>query len=378
MAKVLVTGGLGYIGSHVVVDLSTDGNDVVIIDNLANSSSEVVPRLHQLCAGSVDFVQGDVRDTELVISILKQHNISAVLHFAGLKAVAESVADPVIYYDNNVAGLISVLSAMSRANVRNIVFSSSATVYGEPDSSPISEDAALRPASPYGQSKAMCERILLDTCQSDSAWRAAILRYFNPVGAHASGLLGESPRGVPNNLMPYVVQVAAGQRAALSIFGDDYPTPDGTGVRDYIHVCDLAAGHVSAMRYLTDHAGAVVLNLGTGVPVSVKEMVETFERVNGVAVPRQIAPRRAGDVPAYWSNPSRAQSLLNWNAQHDVAAMCRDAWAPHVVMQQTLQEKLQTGRQSAERSNTPFMEARYAVDALQNETQRVESDVSGT
>lgn len=339
MQAVLVTGGMGFIGSHTVVDLSAAGYNVVILDNLCNSRVELLPKLQQICTGQVKFVQGDVRNTNLVRELLDKSNICAVLHFAGLKAVGESVTRPLDYYDTNVSGLISVLSAMESTGVRRIVFSSSATVYGAPDSSPIAEDAPLRPASPYGHTKAMCERILLDTCQSDPSWSAGILRYFNPVGAHVSGMLGENPRGTPNNLMPYLLQVAAGVQEKLFIFGDDYPTPDGTGVRDYIHVCDLAAGHVAALHYLSRCSGATALNLGTGSPVSVKEFVTTFERVTGVVIPRETTARRPGDVAAYWANPQRAQALLSWTATRDLSAMCRDSWASQVFMQGVVNNK---------------------------------------
>jgi UDP-glucose 4-epimerase len=331
MGTILVTGGAGYIGSHTAVELAESGFEVIILDNFCNSRPTVVSTLQSMCsefAGSIQSVEGDVRDTTLVLKLLTQHNVSAVVHFAGLKSVADSTTHPIDYYEHNVQGLISVLRAMNQTQTaRKIVFSSSATVYGEPDQSPIEESAALRPASPYGHSKAMCERILIDLCASDSRWSAAVLRYFNPVGAHVNGRIGENPIGVPNNLMPYLVQVATGQRKLLSVFGNDYPTPDGTGVRDYIHVADLAAGHVSALRYLAENnCGALTLNLGTGHPISVLQLIETFERVNARKIAYQIAPRRSGDVAAYWADPAKAQRVLEWKATRSLEDMCVDAW----------------------------------------------------
>ncbi len=324
---VLVTGGAGFIGSHTCAALAAQGRRFLILDNFCNSRRSVLERLERITGAPVDCVEGDVRDGALVKDLLRERSIDAVIHFAGLKAVGDSVRTPLTYYDNNVAGTLTLLEAMRAANVRTLVFSSSATVYGEPIRSPIREDFALHPANPYGFSKLMAEQMLADLDRAEPGqWRMARLRYFNPVGAHESGLIGEDPQGTPNNLMPYVAQVAAGTRPELSIFGGDYPTADGTGVRDYIHVSDLAEGHVAALRYLRAHAGLVTLNLGTGQPVSVLEMVHAFERASGRPIPRRIAPRREGDVAAYWADPSEAERLLGWRAQRAVDCMCQDVW----------------------------------------------------
>ncbi|QNN58144.1 UDP-glucose 4-epimerase GalE [Diaphorobacter ruginosibacter] len=324
---ILVTGGAGFIGSHTCAALAGQGLPFVVLDNFANSKPSVLERLARITGQPVPFVEGDVRDHRTVANVLRERGITSVIHFAGLKAVGESVSNPLKYYDTNVAGTVTLLSAMREANVRTLVFSSSATVYGDPISSPIPEDAALHPMNPYGHTKHMAEQIMADLDQSEPGqWRLARLRYFNPVGAHESGLIGEDPQDIPNNLMPFVAQVAAGVRQELSIFGGDYPTADGTGVRDYIHVSDLAEGHVAALRYLQQHAGLLTLNLGTGDPVSVLQMVQAFERACGKPVPYRIVDRRPGDVPAYWADPASAERLLGWRATRNVDQMCADVW----------------------------------------------------
>lgn len=323
---VLVTGGAGYIGSHTVVALVQSGFQPVVFDNFTNSSEAVFPRLEMLCGRPVPYVTGDVRDIGLLRRTIEKYNVRAVIHFAGFKAVGESVAEPLRYYDNNVNGLLALLSALNGTAARSIVFSSSATVYGEPDRCPIPESAAVRPTNPYGHSKAMCERILQSVCAADTTLHVAVLRYFNPAGAHESGLIGEDPAGIPNNLMPYLSQVAAGQREKLSVFGSDYATADGTGVRDYIHVVDLAKGHLAALQYLANHAGATFVNLGTGTPCSVLELIDAFTRESGKAVPYIFAPRRPGDIAECWADPSLAKHRLGWQAQLGVPAMCVDAW----------------------------------------------------
>jgi len=323
---ILITGGAGYIGSHTAVELMQQGHRVVIVDNLCNSSLKVLERLRTLCGDRFDFVQADVRDASALNTVFSQHAIEGVIHFAGLKAVGESVAQPLRYLDNNLGSTLTLLQAMDRAGVRQLVFSSSATVYGDPEQVPITESARLQATNPYGRTKLMCEDMLRDLQASDPRWQVAILRYFNPVGAHESGLIGEAPNGPPNNLMPYITQVAVGQREYLSIFGQDYPTPDGTGVRDYIHVVDLAQGHLAALRYLQTQQRSITVNLGTGRGVSVKELVDCFEQVNGVRVAHRYVERRPGDVAACWADTTLAQNALGWCAQRDVAQMCRDAW----------------------------------------------------
>jgi len=325
-STILITGGAGYIGSHTAVELMQQGHRVVIVDNLCNSSIRVLERLKQLCSGNFEFVQADVRDGLALDALFSRHAIEGVIHFAGLKAVGESVAQPLRYFDNNLGSTLSLLQAMDRAGVRRLVFSSSATVYGDPEQVPITESARLQATNPYGRTKLMCEDILRDLQAADPRWHVAILRYFNPVGAHESGLIGEAPNGVPNNLMPYITQVAIGQREQLSIFGRDYSTPDGTGVRDYIHVVDLALGHLAALRYLQSRQGSITVNLGTGQGVSVKELVETFEQVNQVKVAHRYVERRPGDVAACWADTTHARNALGWCSQRDVAQMCRDAW----------------------------------------------------
>jgi UDP-glucose 4-epimerase len=328
--KILITGGAGYIGSHTAVELMNAGYHVVIVDNLCNSSRKVLERIQNLAGPNFSFVEADVRSASALDAIFQEHNIEGVIHFAGLKAVGESVAQPVRYFDNNVGSTLALLQAMERANVRRIVFSSSATVYGSPDTVPVKENSRLQVASPYARTKLMCEDILRDLQASDpqnpNLWQVAILRYFNPVGAHISGTMGEHPNGIPNNLMPFITQVAVGKREFLSIFGNDYPTPDGTGVRDYIHVVDLAQGHLAALNYLKTKQQSITVNLGTGKGVSVKEMADTFAKVNHIPLPYKFVARRAGDVPEYYADTQLAEQELGWKAKLDVARMCQDSW----------------------------------------------------
>lgn len=323
--SILLTGGTGFIGSHTAVALAEAGYSFVILDNLSNSSSKVLDRLARLNASPLAFVNADVRDAQTLDKLFGEYKFSGVIHFAGLKAVGESVAQPLRYFDNNVNGTLQLLQAMQRAAVQKIVFSSSATVYGDPASVPIQESAPLTSTNPYGRSKLLCEDILRELFQADANWQIALLRYFNPVGAHISGLLGEAPNGVPNNLMPYVTQVASGQREFLQIFGNDYDTPDGTGVRDYLHVMDLAQGHVAALRAL-NAPKLLTVNLGTGQGVSVKQLVDAFARVNGVPIAHRYVARRAGDIAECFADPTQAQELLNWKAQLGLDRMCADAW----------------------------------------------------
>lgn len=324
---ILVTGGAGYIGSHMCVALAQAGQAYVVLDNFSNSQPSVLERIARITGQAPQCIEGDVRDSALLAQLFTRHPITGVIHFAGLKAVGESVAQPLRYYENNVAGTVALLQAMQAATVRTLVFSSSATVYGDPISSPIREDFAFAPTNPYGWSKQMMEQVLADVDTAEPGlWRIARLRYFNPVGAHESGLIGEDPQGIPNNLMPFIAQVAEGRREYLSVFGADYPTPDGTGLRDYIHVCDLVAGHLAALRYLQLNPGVLTLNLGTGQPTSVLEMLRGFEQACGRPIPYQVVARRPGDVPAYWADPSLAQQLLGWRAERGIDAMCSDAW----------------------------------------------------
>ncbi|MGE8374795.1 MAG: UDP-glucose 4-epimerase GalE [Diaphorobacter nitroreducens] len=324
---ILVTGGAGFIGTHTCAALADAGIPTLLLDNFSNSRRSVLDRLARITGKPVACVEGDVRDAQLLRQLFASHPIEGVIHFAALKAVGESVREPLRYYENNVAGTVSLLRAMQAAGVRPLVFSSSATVYGDPARLPIREDCPLSATNPYGWSKLMMEQVLADVDHAEPGqWRIARLRYFNPVGAHESGLIGEDPQDIPNNLMPYVAQVATGQREVQSVSGGDYPTPDGTGVRDYIHVCDLAEGHVAALRYLRAHPGLLTVNLGTGRPVSVLEMVRGFEQASGRAVPYQVVARRPGDVAACWADPALAERLLGWRARRDVQAMCRDAW----------------------------------------------------
>jgi UDP-glucose 4-epimerase len=324
--KVLLTGGAGYIGSHTAVECLAAGHEVVVFDNLSNSSVKSLDRVAQIAGKSVTFVQGDVRERAALRALFARHAIDAVVHFAGLKAVGESVEKPILYYDNNIAGSIALFEEMTASGVKSVVFSSSATVYGDPATVPITEDFPLSATNPYGRSKLFIEEMLRDIALADAGWNIALLRYFNPVGAHESGLIGEDPRGIPNNLMPYVAQVAVGRRPQLSVFGGDYPTPDGTGVRDYIHVVDLARGHVAALNKLLKLGGVQAWNLGTGRGVSVLDMVRAFEAASGKPVPYRIVARRAGDVAQCWADPSRAARDLDWRTEYDLPRLCADAW----------------------------------------------------
>lgn len=326
MSKILLTGGAGYLGSHTALELIKAGYQVIIVDNLCNSSSKVLDRLQKLTGKNPNFVQADVRDAAALDCIFANHKIEGVIHFAGLKAVGESVEQPIRYFDNNVGSTMALLQAMDRANVRRLVFSSSATVYGNPEHVPITESSRLQVNNPYGRSKLICEEILRDLQASDSHWHVAILRYFNPVGAHPSGLIGEQPRGVPNNLMPFITQVATGKLQSLKIFGNDYPTPDGTGVRDFIHVMDLAQGHLAALQYIQEKETSITVNLGTGQGVSVKTLVDTFARVTGMPITYQYVARRPGDVAVCYADISLAKALLGWQAVLGVDRMCADAW----------------------------------------------------
>ncbi|MCD8200041.1 MAG: UDP-glucose 4-epimerase GalE [Coriobacteriaceae bacterium] len=324
---VLVTGGAGYIGSHTVVALQEAGHDVLVYDNFCNSSRIVLDRIEQITGRIVDFIEGDIRDRQKMDALFAEHDIDAVIHFAGLKAVAESVEKPYEYYDNNVGGTLSLLDAMRTAGCTNIIFSSSATVYGNPAKLPITEDFPKgAPANPYGRTKSMIEDILIDIQAADPAYNVVLLRYFNPIGAHESGLIGEAPQGRPNNLMPYITQVAVGALPELGVFGDDYDTPDGTGVRDYIHVVDLARGHVAALQAVEDGCGLGIYNLGTGNGTSVLELIDAFEAATGQKVPYTIQPRRPGDVDALYADCSKAQAELGWTAVCDIERMCADAW----------------------------------------------------
>ncbi len=323
---ILVTGGAGYIGSHTVVELLQAGRDLVIFDNLSNSSVRVLERIEAIAGVRPRFVEGDIRDPGALTATFREFPITSVIHFAGLKAVGESVAEPLRYYDNNVVGSLRLCEAMAAAGVRRLVFSSSATVYGDPHTVPIREDFPLQATNPYGRTKLHIEEMLRDFSRGDPDWRIALLRYFNPVGAHPSGLIGEDPQGTPNNLMPFVSQVAIGRRDELGVFGNDYPTPDGTGVRDYIHVVDLARGHLAALDALDRAAGVLTVNLGTGRGYSVLEVVTAFERASGRRVAYRIKPRRPGDVAACYADPALASEALGWAARFDLDAMCRDAW----------------------------------------------------
>ena len=324
--RILITGGTGYIGSHTAVELMAAGCDVFIIDNLCNSKASVLDRIEHIAGRRPRFAQIDVCDRPALRQVFADHRFDAVVHFAGLKAVGESVARPLAYYDNNVSGSVTLVECMDEAGVKTIVFSSSATVYGEPATVPIREDFPLSASNPYGRSKLMIEDILRDVANSDSGWRVALLRYFNPVGAHASGLIGEDPNGIPNNLMPYIAQVAAGKLKELSVYGNDYPTADGTGVRDYIHVVDLARGHLAAINTLRRRAGVLTANLGTGRGYSVLEMVRAFSTASGKAVPYRIVERRPGDIAQCYADPTLARETLGWQAQFGIDAMCADTW----------------------------------------------------
>ena len=333
--SVLVTGGAGYIGGHVIAALAAAGRHCVCIDNYANSSPESVPRIERLAPGAIAAYEADIRDLEGLRKVFARHRLDSVIHMAGLKAVGESVAFPERYHDNNVGGTRTLLAALRDTEARKFVFSSSATVYGMATKMPLDEDAPTQPLSPYGENKLDIEHMLNDLARADRSWRVCNLRYFNPVGAHPSGTIGENPNGVPNNLMPYICQTAAGWRERLSVFGNDYPTKDGSGVRDFIHVMDLAEGHVAALRALDAAADgtSLTVNLGTGQGYSVLDLVQTFERVNGIKVPWAFAPRREGDVPVCYADASLARQRFGWTAKRGIEEMCRDAWR----WQQTLQ-----------------------------------------
>ena len=323
---ILVTGGTGYIGSHTVIQLLEVGEDIVILDNLSNSHELVLERIHSITSKSPIFIKGDIRDRALLKSIFANHAIDSVIHFAGLKAVGESVQKPLMYYDNNVGGSITLFEEMAAASVKKIVFSSSATVYGDPQFLPITEDHPIDPTNPYGQNKAMIEVILKDLYVADPSWKVMLLRYFNPVGAHISGLIGEDPAGIPNNLVPFVAQVAVGKLQILSVYGNDYQTIDGTGVRDYIHVEDLASGHLAALKYLDSHDGLEIVNLGTGQGTSVMEMIGAFEKASQKKVAYQVIGRRTGDIASCYAACDKSFRLLKWSAQYGVDRMCQDSW----------------------------------------------------
>ena len=323
---IFVTGGAGYIGSHTCVELLNAGHQVSVFDNFSNSQPEALTRVEHITGKKPLLFQGDIRDKAALFEALRQSQATAVIHFAGLKAVGESVAQPLAYYDNNVVGTVRLLEVMNACGIKTLVFSSSATVYGDPQYLPLTEDHPLSATNPYGKTKLVIEDMLNDLYRSDTSWRINILRYFNPVGAHASGLIGEDPRGIPNNLLPYVAQVAVGRREFLNVWGNDYATSDGTGIRDYIHVVDLALGHLKALERLQQGPQCQAINLGTGTGYSVLEMVRAFERASGRAVPYQIAPRRVGDVAACYADPAQALALLGWQAQRGLDAMCEDTW----------------------------------------------------
>ena len=323
---ILVTGGAGYIGSHTCISLVEAGFDVVVYDNFSNSSKKSLQRVESIVERNIPLVEGDIRDKEVLQDVFDEYDIDSVIHFAGLKAVGESVQKPLEYYDNNINGTIALCEVMRDNGCKKIVFSSSATVYGDPKSVPISEDFPLSATNPYGRSKLFIEEILRDIYVSDATWKIILLRYFNPVGAHKSGLIGEDPNGIPNNLMPYISQVAIGKRDYLSVFGGDYATNDGTGVRDYIHVEDLADGHVKALENIDKFDGVKAINLGTGQGYSVLEVVKAFERASGKKVPYKIVSRREGDIQSCYADPSYAKKVLGWKAKHDISDMCKDAW----------------------------------------------------
>jgi len=326
MKRVLITGGAGYIGSHMCVELLQAGYEVVVIDNLSNSSVRSLKAVERITQKPLEFHQMDLRDAPSIDRILSSRDFDAVLHFAGLKAVGESVANPAAYYDNNVVGSLRLIDAMSRSGVKTIVFSSSATVYGIPDEMPISEDCPTGPINPYGKTKLHIEEMLADQAAADPEWRVSILRYFNPVGAHATGEIGEDPRGTPNNLVPYISQVAVGRRTHLNVFGDDYPTPDGTGIRDYIHVVDLVKGHLRALEFLKENRGVHIHNLGTGRGYSVLEVLRAFEQASGKSLAYEVTGRRPGDAAVSYADPDKARTELGWTADLGIERMCQDTW----------------------------------------------------
>ena len=326
--NILVTGGAGYIGSHTLIELYKAGHTAVVVDNLSNSNAESLHRVAQLIGvDTIPFYRVDIRDREGLEQVFHDHRFDACIHFAGLKAVGESVEKPWEYYENNISGTLVLVDVMRRNACKNIIFSSSATVYGDPEVIPITEQCPKgQCTNPYGWTKSMLEQVLADIQHADPEWNVVLLRYFNPVGAHPSGRIGENPNGIPNNLMPYITQVAVGKRQELGVFGNDYPTPDGTGVRDYIHVCDLAEGHVCALKAISRQCGLAIYNLGTGHGYSVLDMVKTFEKVNGITIPYSIKPRRAGDIATCYSNPAKAEKELGWKARYGIEEMVRDSW----------------------------------------------------
>ena len=324
--KILVTGGIGYIGSHTCVELLKQGMEVVVFDNLYNAKIDVVDKIKEITGKQITFYQADMRDKESMRPIFAENKIDAVIHFAGLKAVGESVEKPLLYYQNNITGTLNLCELMKEYDCKKMIFSSSATVYGAPKTVPIKEDFPLHTTNPYGTTKLMLEQILTDFCKADPDWHVILLRYFNPIGAHESGLIGESPNGIPNNLMPYITQVAIGKLPYLRVFGDDYDTPDGTGVRDYIHVVDLAKGHVNAVEAIMQKSGVSIYNLGTGIGYSVLDIVKAFEKANGITIPYQIQGRRAGDIAVCYANAQKAYEELGWKAEYDLERMCKDAW----------------------------------------------------
>ena len=325
--SILVTGGAGFIGSHTVIELLNAGYEVVVVDNLCNSSRESLVRVEEITGKKVTFYEADIRDREALTSIFEKENIDSCIHFAGLKAVGESVAKPLTYYENNISGTLVLLEVMQGHNVKNIVFSSSATVYGDPKEIPITENCPKGEiTNPYGQTKSMLEQILMDIYKADNSWNVILLRYFNPIGAHRSGRIGENPNGIPNNLMPYITQVAVGKLECLGVFGNDYPTHDGTGVRDYIQVVDLAAGHVKSIAKIEENPGLCIYNLGTGKGYSVLDIVKNFEEASGCHIPYVIKPRRAGDIAECYADPSKAERELGWKAVYGIKEMCEDSW----------------------------------------------------
>ena len=324
--KILVTGGAGFIASHTNVELLNAGYDVVVVDNLVNSSRESVARVEELTGKKISFYEEDLLNEKVIDAIFEKENIDSVIHFAALKAVGESCQIPLRYFDNNLTGTLNLLKVMEKHGVKSIVFSSSATVYGKPESVPIREDFPLSVSNPYGRTKLIIEDMLRDIYKSDNEWDIALLRYFNPIGAHESGMIGENPHGIPNNLLPYVAKVAAGQLECVNVFGDDYDTPDGTGVRDYIHVVDLATGHIKALEKLVTHPGLVTYNLGTGVGYSVLDIIKNFEKACGKEIPYKITPRRPGDIDMCYADPAKAKEELGWEATRSIDKMCEDAW----------------------------------------------------
>ncbi len=324
---ILVTGGAGYIGSHTVIELQNAGYDVVVMDNLSNSSEVALERVQEITGKPLTFYKADILDREATEEIFSKEKIEAVIHFAGLKAVGESVQKPWEYYNNNITGTLILLDVMRKHNVKNIIFSSSATVYGEPEKVPVTEETPKGSCTnPYGWTKSMLEQILTDIQKADPTWNVILLRYFNPIGAHKSGKIGENPNGIPNNLMPYITQVAVGKLPKLGVFGNDYPTPDGTCIRDYIHVLDLATGHVKALERLKKNAGLDIYNLGTGIGYSVLDVIHNFEAATGITIPFEFKPRRAGDIPVNYSNADKAWKVLGWKAQYGIKEMCEDSW----------------------------------------------------